>query len=272
MIFTNFIRGLVRKKPLLKDKLKRAGSKQTPFQYVYQTVSMTIMSLIVLIVMSYIFFKDNLLNLLVVELIVLCTIPFLYSFWLSYVDVQIRRYGRELDSDLLFVSEYFLVSLESGLPLGNAIQRLARLDRPGGRFFKKVFTEFKTGKDLERALNDASIYSASDSLKILLKRLKDSLSIGVDLRVVLSNFIEESSEKKVQDIRAYSKRLNPVIMMYLVLGIVLPSLGVTFFILAAALLELSTEMLKYILILVFLLMFGFQYISYSSFKFTKSTL
>ena len=272
MIFTNIIRGLVKKNPQLKLKLKKAGSKQTPFQYIYQTLTMTIMSYFALAILSYFVFKEEFFMMLIVQGIVILFLPFVYSFWFSYVDVQIRRYARELDSDLLFVSEFFLVSLESGLPLGNAIQRIAKLDRPGGRFFHKVFMDFKTGKDLEKALEDASVYSASDSLKILLKRLKDSLNIGVDLRVVLANFIEESSEKKIQDIRAYSKRLNPVIMMYLVLGVVLPSLGVTFFILAAALLEISAEMLKYILIFIFLIMFGFQYISYSSFKFTKSTL
>ena len=61
-------------------------------------------------------------------------------------------------------------------------------------------------------------------------------------------------------------------MMYLLLGIVLPSLGVTFFILGAALLNITPAFLKYILIFIFLVMFGFQYIAYSSFKFSKSTI
>ena len=107
---------------------------------------------------------------------------------------------------------------------------------------------------------------------MLLKRLKDSLTIGVDLKTVLENYIEESSEKKIIEIKGYSKKLNPIIMMYLLLGIVVPSLGITFFILAATLLEMTPQLLKLILICIFLIMFAFQYITYTLFKFSKSTL
>ncbi len=272
MFFTSFIRGLVRKNPQLKLKLKKAGSRQTAFQYVYQTVSMTILSVIAIFIIVFLVTQRDPINLLIGTLGTLFFIPILYKFWFSYVEVQITKAGRELDWDLLFVSEYFLVSLESGLPLGNAIQNLSKLQRPGGRFFKKVYTEFNTGKDLEQALDESSNFCPSETMKILLKRLKDSLNIGVDLKSVLENFVNDASEKKILDIRAFSKKLNPTIMMYLLLGIVLPSLGVTFFILAAAILEMTPELLKIILIFIFLLMFGFQYISYTIFKFSKSTL
>lgn len=272
MILTNFIRGLVKKHPELKYKLKRAMSSQTPFQYMYQTVTMTTLSVFALLFIFFPFLRTSMIALIGGTLLAIFLAPLIFRFWLSYVDVQIRRWGRDLEGDLLFISEYFLVSLESGLPLGNAIKNLSSLKRPGGKFFKRVYTEFKTGKDLEGALEDAIVYSPSDEVKTLLKRLKDSLSIGVDLRVVLENFIDESSERKIIEIRGYGKKLNPIIMMYLLLGIVLPSLGVTFFILGAALLNITPDFLRLILVFIFLLMFGFQYISYSAFKFSKATI
>lgn len=267
------IRGIVKSHPALKLKLKRAGNKKTPYQYVYQTLFMTMISVGAMLVLAYLFFQENVLMLIIVLLFIL-TIGTLiiYEFWLSFVDVQIQKAGREIDGDLLFVSEYFLVSLESGLPLGNSIQNISKLKRPGGVFFKKIFTEFKTGKDLESALDDGALYSPSESLKILLKRLKDSLVIGVDLKSVLENFIHESSKKKLVEISGYSKKLNPIIMLYLILGIVVPSLGITFFILGAVMLNVTPEFLKFLLILIFLSMFAFQYFAYSIFKFNKATL
>ncbi|MCA9495723.1 MAG: type II secretion system F family protein [Nanoarchaeota archaeon] len=272
MVVTNFIRGLVKSNPELKFKLKKANSKLTPFQYVYQMLTMAIMTVIAMFILDYIIFKKDFLKLAIGFFVIIGLSPLVYRFWFSYVDVQITKYGRLIDGDLLFVSEFFLVSLESGLPLGNAIQRLAKLKRPGGEFFSRVYTDFQTGKDLERALDEASSYSASNSMKTLLKRLQDSLSIGVDLRNVLENFIEESSKQKIIEIRAYSKKLNPIVMMYLLMGIVLPSLGVTFFILAAAMLEMTPELLKWVLTFIFLIMFLFQYMSYSAFKFGKSSI
>jgi hypothetical protein len=272
MILTTFIRGIVKRHPELKTKIGKALIKQSPFQYIYQVLSMTIMSTIALAAIIFLVTKHDLFLLMIGMGTVVIAIPVMYRFWFGYIDVLIRKQARQLDSDLLFISEYFLVSLESGLPLGNAIQNLSKLDRPGGHFFKKVYTEFNTGKDLEEALEDASSYCASQDLKVLLKRLKDSLSIGVDLRTVLETFIEESSQKKIVEIRSYSKKLNPIIMFYLILGVVLPSLGVTFFILGAAMLEITPNFLRLILIFIFLAMFAFQYVAYSIFKFNKASI
>jgi len=199
-------------------------------------------------------------------------VPLIYNFFMGYIDVMIAKKGRELDGDLFYVSEYFLVSLESGLPLGNAIRELSKLDRPGAKFFKKIYTEFQTGKDLEGALEEGAKNCASELMKVLLKRLKDSLNIGVDLKGVLENFIEEAAEKKIIEIRAYSKKLNPLVMMYLLLGIVVPSLGVTFFMLGATFIGITPTGLKLILFVIFLLMLVFQYIAYSGFKFSKATI
>ena len=274
MNYTNFIRGLVKKNPNIKSKLKKAGSKQTPHQYMHQTVSMTIMSLLLFGAIVFMIFKNQIPLLIVGELgVIVLGTPLFFKFWVGYVDVLIRKYGRELDGDLLFISEYFLVTLESGLPLGNAIKRISYLDRPGGKFFKRVYTDFKTGKDLERAIDEAAQYSASEDLKILLKRLQDSLNIGVDLKQVLTNFVEEASNKKILEIQAYSKKLNPIVMLYLLLGIVVPSLGVTFLIVGISLAAPgSAELLKYILIFIFMTMFTFQYFAYSTFKFSRSTI
>lgn len=270
--FENFIRSIVQDHPELKTKLKQAASKQTPFQYVYQTFTMTVMSTIAIGFLIFMMTKSNILFLFAGLGFTLFLIPMIYGFFLGYVDVMIAKKGRELDGDLLFISEYFLVSLESGMPLGNAIQEFSKLDRPGAKFFKKIYTEFTTGKDLERALEEGAKNCPSESLKTLLKRLKDSLSIGVDLKGVLVNFIEESAEKKVIEIRGYSKKLNPLVMMYLLLGVVVPSLGVTFFMLGATFINLTPSGLQLILIVIFLMMLAFQYVAYSGFKFSKATL
>ncbi|MFW5704885.1 MAG: type II secretion system F family protein [Nanoarchaeota archaeon] len=272
MSYANFIRGIVKKHPDLKNKLKKAANKQTTFQYTNQAVMMTIMSTLFFATVVFLVFKSEILKLLIAEVIVIVATPLYFRFWFGYVDVLVKKAGRELDGDLLFVSEYFLVSMESGLPLGNAIQRISRLNRPGGYFFKRVYMDFKTGKDLEESIGDAAEYAPSESTKILLKRLKDSLNIGIDLKSVLENFIEESSEKKILEIRSFGKKLNPIVMMYLLMGIVVPSLGITFFILGAAILEITPELLKWILVFLFLIMFAFQYLAYSMFKFSKSTI
>ena len=271
-MLNTLIRKVVRKNPNLKLKLIRANSKKTPFQYVLQTFLLSGLSFFFFLFVILFFFRANIVLFSSLILLLFLFLPLIYIFWFNYVDVHIKRIGNEIDSDLLFVSEFFLVLLESGLPLGNAIERISKIKRPGGIFFRKVFLDFETGKDLEKALENAIENSPSLSLKSLLKKLKDSLEIGVDLRNILKIFIQDSSEKKVIEVKAFAKKLNPLVMFYLLLGIVLPSLGVTFFILGATILNITTTFLNLILFSIFLLMFLFQYLAYSGFRFGKAIL
>ena len=68
---------------------------------------MTILSSIGLLVIIFLLLKSNIFNLLLCLLGLIFITPLIYNFWFSYIDVQIRKKGRELDGDLLFVSEYF---------------------------------------------------------------------------------------------------------------------------------------------------------------------
>ncbi len=270
-IFKQFIRKLVSKNPQLKKDIQRSGMVQSPFQYIFQTIYLTgLMSVGMLVFVFVLFAGEPILIFLVLGILVLT--PLIYFFLFSLVKVKVSQLGRDLEGDILFVSEYLLVVLESGVPLSNALEQLSKIKRPGGVFMERVLRDFKLGKDMEQTLDDAIGYCPSDSLRILIKRLKDSLDIGVDLETVLSNFIDEGSEKKLIEIRGYSKKLNPVIMMYMIFGIVIPSLGVTFFILFAAISGMGSDLLKWVLIFLFMFMFVFQYMAYSSLKFTKSTM
>ena len=271
MVFKEIIRKIVSKNPNLSKKLKLAGMNQSPFQYVFQTLYLTGLFVIGFCVFFIILFAGTSTMYWAIA-ITIGLMPFVYSFLMKLVDVKANQFGRELEGDILFISEYLLVVLESGVPLPNALEQLAKIKRPGGIFFDKVLRDFKLGKDLDRTLDDAITYCPSPSLRSLIKRLKDSLVIGVDLQKVLSNFVEESSKKKLIEIRGFGKKLNPIIMMYLIFGIVIPSLGVTFFILFAAISGMGSELLRVVLIFTFMFMFVFQYIAYSSLKFTKSTM
>ena len=58
-LWTMFIRGLVKKNPEVKLKLKKAGSKQTPFQYINQSVTMSLMSSFAFAFIAFPIFKSK---------------------------------------------------------------------------------------------------------------------------------------------------------------------------------------------------------------------
>ena len=90
-----------------------------------------------------------------------------------------------------------------------------------------------------------------------MKRIYDSLEIGGNLDLTIENQIKEFSQKKIIKIKGYSKKINPLVTVYLLLGIVLPSLGITFFIVGATVLNITPSFLGLILSVIFVIMFFF---------------
>ena len=266
------VRVLVKRSPQLKLKLKMANLEQTPFQYVFQTLTLTFLTYFFCVFFLVLVLRQNILYLAVGITGTTLLISAIYMFWFRYVDTKIKKLSRELDNDLVFVSEYFLILLESGFPLGNIIERISKLKRPGGEFFKRIYLEFLIGTNLEKSIDNAISYAPNYEMKVLLKKIKDNLELGADLERVLQIFIKDSSEKKSVENREYAKKLNPLITIYLLLGVVLPSLGTTFFILGATFLDITPTFLNLILSGIFVSVVLFQYFSYSGFKFVKMNL
>ena len=254
-------------------KLKKGYIKKTPTKYVSDTINMTIFSSIFFMLISFLFFKSNLVYLFFSFSFMILIFPFIsFHFWFNYVNIQIRKIQREQDNDLLFVLDFFLVSLSSGITLSNAVYDLAKLKRPGAIFFKKINDELRLGSDLEVSLKNGIEYCASDNLKNLLKKLKDSIEVGIDISKTLEILIKDSSNKKQNQIKNYTKKINPLVTMYLLLGIVLPSLGITFFIIGATIIGTSLLGLRIILFMIFITVFVFLYISYTLFRFQKISI
>ena len=269
----HIIRKIIKANPNLDLDLKKSYSKLTPFSYVYQTIFLAFLlsfsiSFIILIVMinkfgQYVFFG----------LIIFITLYYIFfKFFFSYNSVKIKQIEREQDNDLLFILEFLLVDLKSGSNLGMSIENLSKIKRPTSRFFKNILLDIKIGTDIENSIKNSINYCASYNLKVIMKRIYDSLEIGGNLDLTIENQIKEFSQKKIIKIKGYSKKINPLVTVYLLLGIVLPSLGITFFIVGATVLNITPSFLGLILSVIFVIMFFLQYLFYSFFRFQKETL
>ena len=269
----DIIRKIIRNNPLLSLKLKKSYSKLSPFAYVYQIIVLSFFASFGIGFVLFVVLLKQFTNLLIFGIIAFPLIFLIfYFFFFNLVDVKVKQIGREQDSDLLFILEFLLINFKSGVPIGIAIESLSKIDRPTAKFFKEIHFDIKTGLDIETAIKNSIEYSASYDLKTIMKRIYDSLEIGGNLELTLENQIKEVSQKKIVKIKEYSKKINPIITMYLLLGIVLPSLGITFFIIGATILEITPDFLRIILGVVFAIMFFMQYLFYSFFKFQKETI
>ncbi|MFT4309993.1 MAG: type II secretion system F family protein [Candidatus Woesearchaeota archaeon] len=153
-----------------------------------------------------------------------------YAFYTLFKNrplLVIKKRRQKIDKDLLFAGQYMLVKLESGLPLFNTLIHASREYNETGFFFREIVQDINTGTPIEQALTKARDYCPSPNMKRILSEIVTSLRTGADVTDTLKNSIKEISRALLLEVKAYGKKLNSLMMFYMIVGTVLPSIGVS---------------------------------------------
>ncbi len=175
-----------------------------------------------------------------------------YSYFKRTPKVYIRKRQRDIEREVLFAGRYLLVKIESGLPLVNSLEDASRSYGIASKYFMEIVDDIKTGTPVEEALERARELSPSKYFKMILSELITSLKTGVDISVPLRSILMQITKEQMLEIKDYGKRLNAFIMIYMVVATVLPSLGMTIFIIIASFLNLPfTNTLAFTFLFIF---------------------
>jgi pilus assembly protein TadC len=123
----------------------------------------------------------------------------------------------------------------------------------GGKFFQEIVDEINLGKPIEQALEDAHKYSASHIFQLVLRQILNSLRTGVDVSNSLRKMIDEITRQQQIEIKEYSKKLNSLVLFYLLVACVVPSLGISLFLVVGSMINLNLDITTYMVIISMLL-------------------
>lgn len=174
-----------------------------------------------------------------------------FGFFMNTPKVYIRRREREISKDILFATRYLLIKIDSGEPLLNALTDASKSFGVGGKFFKEIVDDINLGKPIELALEDAVEYNTSKTFKLVLRQIVNSLKTGVDVSTSLKKLLDDITRQQHIQIKVYSRKLNSIMLFYLIIACVLPSLGIAMFVIIASLLNLNLELSTLFVILFF---------------------
>ncbi len=182
-----------------------------------------------------------------------------FMFFYQLPKGKIRKREREINKEILFAGRYLLVKLESGVPLYNALIEISNSYGVASKYFKEIVNEIETGTPIEEALEKAREYNASKKFKRILWQIVTALKTGVDVTEPLKTTLEDIRNEQIIEIKAYGKTLNSIMMFYMVLGCVLPSLGFALFIIFSSFLslEISSAFIGFSLFMFFVLQMSF---------------
>jgi pilus assembly protein TadC len=263
-------RSISLKIPNLKEKLRAGGIAKKPDEYVGESLKNALFISGGLSIMSFfLLLKIGISPFLVIVLFII-SFSVMFFIMIKRVDAAILRREREIDRDVLFAGRFLLVKLNSGKPLINAIVDASNSYGVAGGFFKEIVEDIEVGTPMEVALMDTYKTTPSKKFKKILFQINNALKIGVDVSAPLEAILDEISQEQLIEIQRYGKKLSSLTMFYMLIAIVVPSLGITLISVVASLISLKIDMQILLVVLFFITIV--QVIFISIFKSIRPTL
>lgn len=241
--------------------------KQTPEQFVKKTIELAAMLSIGTLILLFFIFEVMSISLGYFFLLLPLLLGGYFFFLLQSPKSIISKRKRELDQEVLFAGRFLLVKVNSGRPLLNALIEGSQSYGVSSKYFKEIVEDINMGTPIETALDNAVKYSPSDKFRRILFQINTALKVGIDVSIPLTNVIEEITNEQFTEIQRYGKKLNSLALFYMLIAIVLPSIGMAIFVVVGGLLGLPIERNLFLVVIGVLILI--QLIFISIFKTTR---
>ena len=245
----------------LKKKLRISGTNTTPKEFLKQVNRGAILTGISMTILSFMLIQKKGGSLLLVPIIGFIFFLISRSILMKSIDGKISKSAKKIDKDVLFAGRFLLIKLNSGKPLINSLEEASKSYGVASHYFKTIIRDIQVGTSLEDALTKASNDCPSKKMRRILFQINNALKIGIDVSNNLESVLEEITNEQLVEIQKYGKKLNSLTMFYMLLAIVLPSLGMTMFIVIAGLVSLNISLGIFLSFLFFLIMVGLIFLS-----------
>lgn len=248
--------------PEIKKKLTLAGMEKSPQQFLEQVVVSTFTLTIALLVLTAIIFSAFFIDFfLLIPLIVVYPI-IVFWYLMLYLDVAVIKKKRSIDYDLVFAVRHIIITLRSGMPLFDTLVGVSVGYGDLSKEFNKIVERVTLGVPLSQALRETAQTTPSRNFSRVLIQIANSISSGSNVAESLESILEQIARDQVIALQAYGRKLTPLVMFFMIFGIILPSLGVAFIVILLSLIA-GTSMEgagNYLLFMVFAFIFLVQYL------------
>jgi len=252
--------------PTLRLKLKQAGMDDKPEDFIKKTfISAFYMTTGLVIVVFLVLAKfDVLKGFMFLAVPIVFFMMFLYMIKLP--DLKISRKDKEVSREILFAGRFLIIELESGVPLYNAMINVSKNFKVVGQYFKELTDKVDLGTSMEDALNEAVEFVPSNDLRKILWQIINSIRTGSNVSQSLYSVMNQITKDQINEVNKYGKKLNPLAMFYMIIAVILPSLGVTMLIILSSFIKFELSLTILLLLAGFLGFVQFMFIAMVKFS------
>jgi len=252
---------IARSFPELKIELLQAGRKEKPEEFIKKTFFLSIFISIILSFIFMLIFSKIGINTAFVILILPITFMIVFFFLIKGIKAGTNKVIRDIDQEIIYAGRFMLIELKAGVPLFDTIKDASLVYKGVGKPFRSIIDKVNIGKPIEQALTEVIEITPSLNLRKLLWQITNSLRTGGNISNAISSIINQLAKEQIISIKAYSKKLNALVMFYLILAIIAPSLGVTISALISIFMRISLGLKNLLAIAFFIFLIQIMFLS-----------
>ncbi|MBN2052758.1 type II secretion system F family protein [Candidatus Woesearchaeota archaeon] len=239
----SFFKILARNVPELKLKLERARINEDPEHYVKKTFQTSLFLSFSLLIIAFAFVKKPAVFLLFLPVFFIS-----FAYFLRFVDVKIEKMKRNINQEIVFAGRFLIIELQSGVPLYNAFVNLSRNYDVIGPFFNEIVEKVNLGTTMEDALNEAITLTPSPELRKMMWQVLNAMRTGADVADSLNAVLDQIVRQQQIAVKEYGRKLNPLAMFYMMMAVIVPSLGTTVLIVLSTFMGFTLPMVFLIIV------------------------
>lgn len=147
---------------------------------------------------------------------------------IMYPQLLMRKRVKAVEKNLVFALRAILVQIKSGVSLFDSMNMVARGEYGEiSEEFQKAIDEINTGTPEQEALEEMGERNPSPYLRKALWQIVNGMNAGADISDVLGETVRSMIREQNLAINKYGSQLRVLSLMYMMIGVIMPALGVT---------------------------------------------
>jgi flagellar protein FlaJ len=156
-------------------------------------------------------------------------------FHLFYPKLAAYQLASMVDQELLFAMRTMLIQLSSGISLFESMKSIAKSNYGQvSAEFSLVVRDVNSGISETEALEKLAFRTKSEVLKKTVWQIITTIRSGGSIVNALSSQVDVLVAQQIDAIKSYSAELNLWTLVYLIIAAAMPSLGITFLVIASS--------------------------------------
>lgn len=232
----------------LKTDLIQAEVDITPERYINMALftSMYFFIIMSLSSLAVLFLVKSLIYIPIALIIVFIFSIFMFSYILSCPRLYCIRRIRELEKFLLTALRQIIIKVRSGVPLFQALVSLSEGYGELSKEIKSLVEKVNAGVSLDSALEETAAKNPSVYFRRALLQISTTIKSGADLNNTLTSLIQFVSQSITITAKKYGRELNFWSVFYLVISIVFPAIGISFFVMLSTYIGINLSIYVFI--------------------------